>query len=205
MSRLYRIILIFSIAVAIMFLPQTAQAQPLSALISITSVNINQLSAEDLFKRGVYEALIGNYRVAIENFAQVIHLRPDDATAFANQGLARAALGDRQGAIADFNQALRFNPKLQVAYYNRGYVRFELQDYQGALADFNQAIRLNPQDVDAYHCRCLVHHQLGNMRGEAEDLHAAADIYLQRGKLEEYQSLLNAIKALHSLKYSSVT
>lgn len=190
MNRLYRIIIIFSLAAAIMFLPQ-----PIS--IAATNINYtNQLSASDLFKRGVYEALIGNYKVAIENFNQVIHIRPNDATAYANRGLARAAIGEQQRAIADFNSALDRNPNLEVAYYNRGYVRFELQDYHGALTDFNRAIRLDPQNADAYHCRCLVRHQLGDVRGVVEDLHTTADLYLKAGKLDKYESLLNVIKQL---------
>jgi tetratricopeptide (TPR) repeat protein len=193
MNRLYRIILILSVAAAMIFLPHTAQAQPLSMLLSTTSTHTNQLNAEDLFKRGVYEALIGNYRTAIENFTQVIHLRPNDAIAYANQGLARAALRDQHGALKDFNQALRLNPELEVAYYNRGFVRFQLQDYQGALADFDRAIRLNPQNADAYQCRCKVRHQLGDIQGVIEDLKTAADLYRKREKLDEYQGLLNFI------------
>ena len=193
---LYRIILIFSIVVAILFLPQTVQAQPLSTLADTNISHTNQLSADDLFKRGVYEALIGNYQVAIENFNQVIHIRPNDATAYANKGLARAAIGEKKGAIADFNSALHINPDLEFAYYNRGYIRFELQDYHGALTDFNQTIALDSQNADAYHCRCLVRHQLGDVRGVVEDLHTTAELYIKAGKLEKYESLLNVIKQL---------
>lgn len=186
MNLLYRIILIFSL-VAAMILPQPAIAGQ-------SSVN-----ADELFKRGVYEALIGNYKQAIASFTQVIHLRPDDATAYVNEGIARAAVGDIKGAIADFNSALRLNPDLEVAYYNRGYVRFELQDYQGALADFNRAIAIDPKNADAYHCRCLVRHQLGDMRGVAEDFHTTAELYLKAGKLDAYKGLLNVIRDFYSL------
>ena len=203
MNRFYRFILLFSIVAAIIFLPQNAQAQ-LPTLVSTNSTYSNQLSAEDLFKRGVYEALIGNYKLAIEDFTQVISLRPHDATAYTNQGLARAAIGDRFGAIADFNQALDLNPDLQVGYYNRGYVRFGLQDYQGAIADFDRAIQIDPQDVNAYHCRCLVRHQMGDKHGEVEDLKTAAELYLKGGKLDEYKGLLNVIKQLHSSKSTHI-
>lgn len=204
MSCLYRVILLFCIALAMLFSPQIAQAQQLSTPINLKGDRTIQRGAEDLFKRGVYEALIGNYPAAIENFTQVIHIRPDDATAYANQGLARAALGDRFGAIDDFNSALRLNPDLEVAYYNRGYVRFELQDYQGAIADFNRAIQIDPLKVEAYHCRCLVRHQLGDMQGVVEDLQTVEDLYLKLGKLEEYQGLLNNIKKLLSPDDSSI-
>jgi tetratricopeptide (TPR) repeat protein len=192
MNFIYRIILILSLAGAIIFLPQPALAEQ-------SSVN-----ADELFKRGVYQALMGNYRLAIADFTQVIQLRPDDATAYANEGLARAAMGDSKGAIADFNSALRLDPNLEVAHYNRGYVRFELQDYQGALLDLNRAIAINPENADAYHCRCLVRHQLGDMRGVAEDLHTTADLYLKAGKLDEYKGLLNVIKDIYSPKNAAI-
>ena len=197
MNFIYRIILILSLATVIIFLPQPVQAEQRSFV-----------NADELFKRGVYQALMGNYKLAIADFTQVIQLRPDDATAYANEGLARAAMGDSKGAIADFNQALHLNPDLEVAYYNRGYIRFELQDYQGALADFNQAIAIDPQNADAYHCRCLVRNQLGDMRGVVEELRTRGELYLKRGNLDKYQSLLDVIKQLHSptkANYSSIS
>ena len=193
MNFIYRIILILSLATVIIFLPQPVQAEQLSFV-----------NADELFKRGVYQALMGNYKLAIADFTQVIQLRPDDATAYANEGLARAAMGDSKGAIADFNSALRLDPNLEVAHYNRGYVRFQLQDYQGALADFNRAIAIDPENAEAYHCRCLVRHQLGDIRGVAEDLHTTADLYLKTEKLDEYKGLLNVIKDIYSLNNATI-
>ncbi|MBD1899101.1 tetratricopeptide repeat protein [Trichocoleus sp. DQ-A3] len=201
MSRLSRKIVIFSIIFSIVMpllnSPSMAQAQPLQITLT-ASTDTDQMSAEDFFKRGVYEVLSGDYPEAIADLNQAIRLNPDNAQAYTNQGLARAALGDTQGAIADFSQAIEIDPSLALAYYNRGFVRSQLQDYPGAIEDFSQAIELNPQDGDAYHCRCLIHYTLGDKQGVRADFEKATDLYLQQGKRQQYQSLLQEIKELHS-------
>lgn len=136
-----------------------------------------------------------DYAGAIENFIQAIRLDPNNAKTYSNLGLARANLGDQIGAISEFSQALHLNPELSTAYYNRGFIRSKLQDYQGALLDLNSAIRLNPQEADAYQCRYFVRYTLGQ-QGVIEDLHQAAQLYLDQGKLEEYQGVVNTINQL---------
>lgn len=197
MSYLYRLILILMITAALLGLPLPVMAEPLNTLLGSTNIDTTQIRNEKFSQSVMDKVQSGNYRGAIEAFTRAIHLNSHDAKAYGNRGLVRAALGDRQGAIADFNQALRLNPELATAYYNRGFIRSELQDYQGALADFSQAIRLNPQDAAAHQCRCLVRYTLGkDMQGVMEDFHTAAALYLQKGKLEEYLSLVNGIKKL---------
>ncbi|MFE1747661.1 tetratricopeptide repeat protein [Coleofasciculus sp. H7-2] len=105
MSRLSRIIIIFSIVVALLNSPPMAQAQALQ-IMPTASTYTAQMSAEDFFKRGVYKVLSGDYSEAIADLTQAIRLNPDNAQAYTNQGLARAAAGDTQGAIADFSQAI---------------------------------------------------------------------------------------------------
>jgi tetratricopeptide (TPR) repeat protein len=208
MSRLSRIIIrfsiIFSIVIALLNSPSMAQAMPLQITLT-ASTDTAQMSAEGFFKRGVYEVLSGDYREAIADLTQAIRLNPDNAQAYTNQGLARAALGDTPGAIADLSQAIEIDPSLALAYYNRGFVRSQLQDYQGAIEDFNQAIQLNPQDGDAYHCRCLVHYTLGDKQGVRADFEKATNLYLQQGKQQQYQSLLQEIKELHSSTYFPIS
>jgi lipoprotein NlpI len=198
---MYRVFLICCLALTILLFPVSAHAQPLANSGEAWSHLTNSHFVEDLFKRGVYQTLVGKYRVAIADFSQVILLQPDNATAYANRGLARAEEGDRQGALKDFDQALHLDPGLAIAYYNRGFTLSKLEDYRGAIADFDRAIRIDPEAVSAYHCRCLVRYKLGDMQGVAEDLRTATQIYLQRGKLDAYASLLAELKSLHELSH----
>lgn len=196
MSCLYRIIFIFCMAAALIGLPLPSMAAPSQVITTATNTFTPQLSASNLFQKGVDEILGGNYKEAIAALTQAIHLNPKDAKAYSNRGLVRAALRDLSGAMQDFNRALRLNPELATVYYNRGFVRSQMEDYQGAIADLSQAIRLNPQDADAYQCRCRVRYTVGDRQGMMEDLHKAVDIYRQKGELEQYQALVNNIKKL---------
>lgn len=197
MSRFYRVVLICCVAFTIFLCPASAQAESRSPTPDAKSHQTSSLSGEDVFKQGVYHALTGNFQAAIADFTQIILLQPDNATAYANRGLARATQGDR-GALKDFDRAIQLDPELAIAYYNRGFLLTKFKDYRGALADFDRTIRINPKQASAYHCRCLVRYKLGDMQGVAEDLRAAARLYLQQNRLDEYASLLDKLKSLHA-------
>ncbi|MBD2305840.1 tetratricopeptide repeat protein [Chroococcidiopsis sp. FACHB-1243] len=198
---MYRVVIICCVTFAVLLFPLNAQAQPAANTLEMHNHQTKSRSVEDLFKRGVYQTLVGKYRTAIADFSQVILLQPNNATAYANRGLARAAKGDRQDALKDFDRALSLNPDSAIAYYNRGFTLSKLEDYHGAIADFDRAIRIDPEDPSAYHCRCLVRYKLGDMVGVAEDLRTVAQMYLQRGKFDAYTSLLAELKSLHELSH----
>lgn len=198
MNCFYHIIIIFSSAVILLGCPLTAKAEPSQRILPGASIYIAQVSEADFFKLGAYKVMTGDYQGAIADLERAIQLNSNNAQAYSNQGLARAAIGDLQGAIAAFNQALHLNPSLAIAYYNRGFVRSQLEDYQEAIADFTRAIQLNPEDADSYHCRCLVHYTLGDKKKVIEDFQKAAELYLQQGKEQEYEALVNGIKKLRS-------
>jgi len=188
-------IIILSLVTLLLWLPLPAVVPP-QTIPATTDTQVAQTSAEDFSQAGVDKMLNQDYTGAIEDFIQAIRLDPNNAKAYSNLGLARANLGDKIGAISEFSQTLHLNPELATAYYNRGFIRSKLEDYQGALLDLNSAIRLNPQDADAYQCRYFVRYILGEQQGVIEDLHKAAQLYLEQGKLEEYQGVVNTIKQL---------
>ncbi len=191
----YLNIIILSLLTILLWLPLPAIALPLPTIPATSDTPVAQISAEDFSQAGVDKMLSQDYTGAIEDFIQAIRLDPNNAKAYSNLGLARATIGDQIGAISEFSQALNLNPELSTAYYNRGFIRSKLQDYQGALLDLNQAIRLNPQDADAYQCLYFVRYTLGP-QGVIEDLHQAAQLYLDQGRLEEYQGAVNTINQL---------
>lgn len=193
--RCLNCVIILSLVTILLWLPLPAIALPLPTIPATSDTPVAQISAEDFSQAGVDKMLSQDYAGAIENFIQAIRLDPNNAKTYSNLGLARANLGDQIGAISEFSQALHLNPELSTAYYNRGFIRSKLQDYQGALLDLNSAIRLNPQDADAYQCRYFVRYTLGQ-QGVIEDLHQAAQLYLDQGKLEEYQGVVNTINQL---------
>ena len=60
---------------------------------------------EDFYAWGVAEARRGNHRAAIDNFNQVLSLKPDFAAAFLARGIALYKLGNEAGATQDAQRA----------------------------------------------------------------------------------------------------
>jgi Flp pilus assembly protein TadD len=51
-----------------------------------------------------------NYEKALEAFAQLVRLRPEDAQSYLGRGMAQEALGDLEKAAADYSTAIRLQP-----------------------------------------------------------------------------------------------
>ena len=51
--------------------------------------------------------ILGDYAGAIDDYTQVIRLKPDDADAYIKRGDTKRQLKDYAGAIEDYNQAIK--------------------------------------------------------------------------------------------------
>ena len=60
--------------------------------------------------RGRYRVELKDCKGALDDFAAVERIRPDDPVAFASAGLAQVCLGDTAGAHASFQRSLDINP-----------------------------------------------------------------------------------------------
>ncbi len=103
------------------------------------------------------------YQHAIEDYNEVIRLKPDWAPAYVNRGNLYNGLGQYQMAIEDYNTAIGLRPDYAMAYNNRGIVYGELSQYQRAIEDYNTAIGLSPDYADAYSNRALVYFNQRNI------------------------------------------
>ena len=160
------------------------------------ALRINPNYADAYLLRAIVRFKLKDYQGATEDFNQSVRINPDFATAFFIRGNIRSEYNDYQGAIEDYNQALRINPKYADAYANRAAVRVKQEDYRGAMEDANQALKLNPSSADAYLLRGIVRYRQGDKQGGLGDLQKAANLYLQQGNTESYQTALNLIKKL---------
>ncbi|MBW4615007.1 MAG: serine protease [Desmonostoc vinosum HA7617-LM4] len=185
------------------------------------ALNINPDYAEAYNRRGLTRATLGDKQGAITDYNQALKINPNDAQVYNNRGVARNDLGDKQGAITDYNQALKINPNEPNVHYNRGFALLQLGNTEGAIADFNQAIKINPNDAEAYNGRGRCRFKLGDIQGaigdltlaikinpnyadayynrgfarpDVVDLQKAADLYLEQGKIAEYQTALKRIR-----------
>jgi tetratricopeptide (TPR) repeat protein len=114
-----------------------------------------------IFMRGYAYDRIGEYKLSIADYTEVILLDPEYALAYNNRGIAYAEMGDYEQAIADYTEAIRLDPKCVLAYNNRGIVYAEMGEYELAIADYTEVIRLDPEHVSAYHNRALNYERTG--------------------------------------------
>src|SRR6476646_3080895 len=119
--------------------PVQAQLSPSRLLLSAAPTTKPQMSAVDLYNRGVDQLDAGNYQGAIDNFTQALQLNPKDADAYYNRGYARHVLGKYQEAIADYTEAIRLKPDYGDAYGNRAYAQYLVGNLKEVIADCTAA------------------------------------------------------------------
>ena len=105
------------------------------------------------YQRGKNHYQQGEYTTAIDEFTQVLLLKPNSPDANYNRGLAYGKLGEYSAAIEDYNQTLRLNPNYLRAYNNRANTYYKLGEYEKAIADYNSCLVLNPNLPDVAHNR----------------------------------------------------
>jgi serine/threonine-protein kinase len=98
-----------------------------------------------------------NYDKALEAFARLVRLRPQDARGYLGRGVAHEALGDLEGAIADYSAAIELPPEGGVGHALRARVRHRQGRPDDALADLDEHLRLHPDDAMAYLFRSALH------------------------------------------------
>ncbi|MFM7369817.1 MAG: tetratricopeptide repeat protein [Sphaerospermopsis kisseleviana] len=92
----------------------------------------------------------------------------------------------------------------EETYLNLGVFCLLFGNWQGAIENFDQAIRINPNVAEAYGIRGIARLQLGDVKGATEDLQKAADIFQHKGKIAEYQEVMNIIKEINNKSTDAV-
>lgn len=110
---------------------------------------IDQADAGSYFNRGITRYDMRNYTGAVDDFTQVIGIRPN-AAAYNCRGVAWAEMGNIADALQDFGHAIRLDARLFAARCNRGALRIEVRDYDGAMRDLEMAIEICPNSAIAY-------------------------------------------------------
>jgi lipoprotein NlpI len=121
------------------------------------AIESKHLSTEHLaityYNRGTGYGSTGQDDLAIQDFNEAIHLKPDFAEAFYNLGTIYGRDGQTDRAVENFNQAILLKPDYAEAYNNRGYAYTRMGQDDRAIADFNEAARLKPDFAAAYNNR----------------------------------------------------
>jgi serine/threonine-protein kinase len=113
---------------------------------------------------------------ALEDFTQLIGLRPDDASGYFDQGQAHLGLENWEQAIASFTRAIQLAPGSAAGYALRAQTQYRQGRLEEALADITRAIELQPGDLRGYCLRAAIFAQQGAYERQLRDLEAALQI-----------------------------
>ena len=102
---------------------------------------------ERALERGLNALRKGDYDLAIADYSEAIHLKPDFVEAYINRGYVYGQKRDYDRAIADYNEAVRLQPNGWLAYINRANSYEHKGDWDRAIADYTEAMRAKPNNV----------------------------------------------------------
>lgn len=143
-----------------------------------------QWNTKRLLEIGKNAIYFDDYVSAIENFNNIIRLKPYLAEPYFFRGLAKLGLDDYEGATKDFTAAIESSPNYFHAYMYRGIAYHNMMKYQEALNDYNQAIQLDPSDAYVYANRGITYAEMGDNKLAEEDF--SKSLFIDNKQLSAY-------------------
>ena len=107
------------------------------------------------------------YKVALEDCAIALEVRPNHAPAFEYRGLMYLDRQQFKEALADANELIRLKPDYRTGYDMRATAYYRLNDPAKALADYSKCIELKPDDHRSYNNRGILYMNLFQKYNEA--------------------------------------
>ncbi len=71
-------------------------------------------------------------------------------------------------------------------------------DYGEVIQALDRALQLHPTDADAYGYRCVARQRVGDKQSAIADCQQVATLYLEQGKLKNYQYAVKMLKKLQA-------
>lgn len=151
-----------------------------------------QWNINNMLRVGKNAIYFDDYVSAIDNFNNIIRVKPYLSEPYFFRGLAKLNLDDYEGAIQDFSQAIDLNPNYFHAYVYRGIAYQNLKRLEEALKDFEEAIAIDPGNAYVYANRGIARAELGDLEEAEKDYSKALRIddkllpaYLNRAVIRE--------------------
>lgn len=129
----------------------------------------SQWNTSNMLRIGQNAIYFDDYVSAIDNFNNIIRLKPYLSEPYFFRGLAKLNLDDYEGAIRDFSQAIDLNPNYFHAYTYRGVAYNSMGKYEDALKDYAEAVALDPTAAYVYAQRGVTEAQLGKYKEAEKD------------------------------------
>lgn len=115
-------------------------------------------------------AKIGEYRLALLEYGQVLERSPNSAAAYFGRGDMYHRIGQYEHAIEDFDRSIDLKLGVAEVYEKRASAYYALAQYGEALRDYTQAIDLAPQSASAYYYRSLANLRTGDLGAACSDM-----------------------------------
>lgn len=93
-----------------------------------------QWNTNNILRMGQNAIYFDDYISAIDNFNNIIRVKPYLSEPYFFRGLAKLNLDDYEGAIQDYSKAIELNPNYFHAYMYRGVAWHNLRKYEEAIA-----------------------------------------------------------------------
>lgn len=161
-------------------------------LILVSWCGYAQWNTGNMLRVGKSAIYFDDYVSAIDNFNNIIRVKPYLSEPYFFRGLAKQNLDDYDGAIQDFAQAIELNPNYYHAYVYRGIAYQSLKKYEDALKDFEEAVAIDPNNAYVYANRGITKAEMGELQAAEKDYSKALQIdnkmlgaYLNRAVLRE--------------------
>jgi tetratricopeptide (TPR) repeat protein len=117
-----------------------AAIESFSEALETPETRAGQIQSEALLRRGIVWFRKGDYRLALQDFADASGFSRDPRASFW-EGLAHAQMGNFEAAVSAYSLALQDRPVFSMAHMNRGLAYMHLGRYERAIEDFNQVLR----------------------------------------------------------------
>lgn len=111
-------------------------------------LDLDSLKIDAQYHRGLAFLEKGFPDTAVEDFKEVIPLRPKYAMAYLQRGRAYAGLSQWRSANRDYTKAIRLQPDNAMAYRYRGFAYRNMRKFERAIADLNEVVRRVPKHSD---------------------------------------------------------
>lgn len=145
------------------------------------SINVNPNNDCAYWMRASQRDSLGDLRGAIDDYTQVILLKPDIFWIYRNRACLKERMGDIRGGIEDRNQSIQIqienctqlitqNPDKTDTYIKRAKYKINLGDYRGAIDDYTKVIEIEPNLSWVYKDRAAVKEKTGDYHGVIDDL-----------------------------------
>ncbi len=151
-----------------------------------------QWNTSNMLRMGQNAIYFDDYVSAIDNFNNIIRVKPYLSEPYFFRGLAKLNLDDYEGAIQDYTKAIELNPNYFHAYMYRGVAWHHLRKYEEALKDYDEAIALDPTAPYVYANRGVTEAEIGEYEAAEKDYSKALQIdekllaaYLNRAIVRE--------------------